>query len=157
MVIEESANLPAKEIMNPNVVSVGPNETLREISELMYKQKIGSVVVIDNDKAVGIITERDFATKIMIKPYFPDTKVSEVMSSPVIYVSPNQSVADIIDIMANREIRKIPVIDNGKIVGIVSGTEFLRLFVQTTDNDIKKIYQQYVKRIFSNWFEDWLS
>jgi len=154
MVIEESANLPAKEIMNPNVVSVGPNETLREISELMYKQKIGSVVVIDNDKAVGIITERDFATKIMIKPYFPDTKVSEVMSSPVIYVSPNQSVADIIDIMANREIRKIPVIDNGKIVGIVSGTEFLRLFVQTTDNDIKKIYQQYVKRIFSNWFED---
>ena len=154
MVIEESANLPAKEIMNPNVVSVGPNETLREISELMYKQKIGSVVVIDNDKAVGIITERDFATKIMIKPYFPDTKVSEVMSSPVIYVSPNQSVADIIDIMANREIRKVPVIDNGKIVGIVSGTEFLRLFVQTTDADIKKIYQQYVKRIFSNWFED---
>ena len=154
MVIEESANLPAKEIMNPNVVSVGPNETLREISELMNKQKIGSVVVIDNDKAVGIITERDFATKIMIKPYFPDTKVSDVMSSPVIYVSPNQSVADIIDIMANREIRKVPVIDNGKIVGIVSGTEFLRLFVQTTDDDIKKIYQQYVKRIFSNWFED---
>jgi len=153
MVIEESANLPAKEIMNPNVVSVGPNETLREISELMYKQKIGSVVVIDNDKAVGIITERDFATKIMIKPYFPDTKVSEVMSSPVIYVSPNQSVADIIDIMANREIRKVPVIDNGKIIGIVSGTEFLRLFIQTTDADIKKIYQQYVKRIFSNWFE----
>ncbi|MDH3735526.1 MAG: CBS domain-containing protein [Nitrosopumilus sp.] len=154
MVIEESANLPAKEIMNPNVVSVGPNETLREISELMNKQKIGSVVVIDNDKAVGIITERDFATKIMIKPYFPDTKVSDVMSSPVIYVSPNQSVSDIIDIMANREIRKVPVIDNGKIVGIVSGTEFLRLFVQTTDADIKKIYQQYVKRIFSNWFED---
>jgi len=154
MVIEESANLPAKEIMNPNVVSVGPNETLREISELMYKQKIGSVVVIDKDKAVGIITERDFATKIMIKPYFPDTKVSDVMSSPVIYVSPNQSVADVIDIMANREIRKVPVIDNGKIVGIVSGTEFLRLFVQTTDDDIKKIYQQYVKRIFSNWFED---
>lgn len=154
MVIEESTNLPAKEIMNPNVVSVGPNETLREISELMDEQKIGSVVVIDNDKAVGIITERDFATKIMIKSHSPDTKVSEVMSSPVIYVSPNQSVADIIDIMANREIRKVPVIDNGKIVGIVSGTEFLRLFVQTTDDDIKKIYQQYVKRIFSNWFED---
>jgi CBS domain-containing protein len=154
MVIEESSNLPAKEIMNPNVVSVGPNETLREISKLMHKQKIGSVVVIDNDKAVGIITERDFATKVMIKPYFPDTKVSDVMSSPVIYVSSNQSVADIIDIMANREIRKVPVIDNGKIVGIVSGTEFLRLFVQTTDDDMKKIYQQYVKRIFSKWFED---
>ncbi len=128
MVIEESVNLPAKELMTPTVVSVGPDATLKEVSELMDKQKIGSVVVIDNDKAVGIVTERDFATKIMIKSYLPDTKVSAVMSSPVIYVVPNQSVADIIDIMANKEIRKIPVIDNGKVVGIISGTEFLRLF-----------------------------
>jgi len=154
MVIEESVNLPAKELMTPTVVSVGPDATLKEVSELMDKQKIGSVVVIDNDKAVGIVTERDFATKIMIKSYLPDTKVSAVMSSPVIYVVPNQSVADIIDIMANKEIRKIPVIDNGKVVGIVSGTEFLRLFVRATDDDMKKAYQQYVKRIFSNWFED---
>jgi len=154
MVIEESVNLPAKEIMNPNVVSVGLNTTLKEVSELMDKQRIGSVVVIDNDKAVGIVTERDFATKIMTKSYLPDTKVSDVMSSPVIHVSPNQSVADIIDIMANREIRKVPVIDNGEVIGIVSGTEFLRLFVQATDEDMKKVYQQYVKRIFSNWFED---
>ncbi len=154
MVIEERVNLSAKELMNPNVVSVGPDTTLKEVSELMDKHKIGSVVVIDNDKAVGIVTERDFATKIMIKSYLSDTKVSDVMSSPVIHVTPNQSVADIIDIMANKEIRKIPVIDNGKVVGIVSGTEFLRLFIQATDDDMKKAYQQYVKRIFSNWFED---
>jgi CBS domain-containing protein len=154
MVIEESANLPAKELMNPNVVSVGPDATLKEVSELMGKQKIGSVVVVDNDKAVGIVTERDFATKIMTKPYLPDTKVSAVMSSPVIHVAPNQSVAEVIDIMANKEIRKIPVIDNGKVVGMVSGTEFLRLFIQATDDDMKKAYQQYVKRIFSKWFED---
>ena len=154
MVIEESVNLPAKEIMNPNIVSVGINATLKEVSELMNKQKIGSVVVIDDSKAVGIVTERDFATKIMTKSYLPETKVSDVMSYPVVYVSPNQSAADIIEIMANREIRKVPVIDNGKVVGIVSATEFLRLFVQSTDEDIKKIYQQYVKRIFSNWFEN---
>ena len=102
MVIEESANLPAKELMNPNVVSVGPDATLKEVSELMGKQKIGSVVVVDNDKAVGIVTERDFATKIMTKPYLPDTKVSVVMSSPVIHVAPNQSVAEIIDTVLSR-------------------------------------------------------
>ena len=154
MVIEESVNLPAKKLMNPNVVSVEPNTTLKEVSELMDKQKIGSVIVIEDDKAVGIITERDFATKVMIKSYSSDTKVSGVMSSPVIHVSPDQSAADIIDIMVNKEIRKIPVIDSGKVVGIVSGTEFLRLFVQATDDDMKKAYQQYVKRIYSNWFED---
>ena len=90
----------------------------------------------------------------MINSYQPDTKVSAVMSSPVIKVSPNQSVADVIDVMANNEIHKVPVIDNGNIVGIVSGTEFLRLFVQATDDDMKKVYQQYVKRIYSKWFQD---
>ena len=154
MVVEENVNLPAKDLMNPNVVSVGPNTTLKEVSELMSSHKIGSVIVVDNDSVVGIVTERDYATKIMIKPYQPDTKVSVVMSSPVIHVSPNQSAADIIDVMANNEIRKVPVLDNGKIVGIVSGTEFLRLFVQATDNDMKKVYQQYVKRIYSKWFEE---
>lgn len=154
MVIEENINLPAKDLMNPNVVTVKPDATLKEVSELMNKQKIGSVVVVDNEKVVGIVTERDYATKIMINAYQPDTKVSDVMSSPVINVSPSQSVADIIEVMANNEIRKVPVIDNEKIVGMVSGTEFLRLFVQATDQDIKKVYQQYVKRIYSKWFQD---
>ena len=90
----------------------------------------------------------------MLKPYSEDSKVSEVMSSPVIHVSSDQSVADIIDIMANKEIRKVPVIDDGKVVGIVTGTEFLRLFVQATDKDMQKAYQQYVKRVYSNWFEE---
>jgi CBS domain-containing protein len=154
MVIEERVNFPAKELMNPNVVSVGPDATLKEVAELMDEHKIGSVVVIDNDEAVGIVTERDFATKIMIKSYLPDTKVSVVMSSPVIHITPNQSAAEIIDIMANKEIRKIPVIDNGKVIGIVSGTEFLRLFIQASDDDMKKAFQQYVKRIYSKWFDD---
>ncbi len=154
MVIEQSVNLPAKDIMNPNVVSVTPDITLKEVSELMREHKIGSVVIVEDRKAIGIVTERDFATKIMTEGHLPDTKVSAVMSSPVIYVKPNQSAADIIEMMANKEIRKVPVIDDGKIVGIVSGTEFLRLFVQASDQDMRKMYQEYVKRIYSNWFED---
>ena len=154
MVIEKNVNLPSKEIMNPNVISVKPDTTLREVSELMNKHKIGSVVVIEDDKVVGIVTERDFATKIITEPYLPETKVSAVMSSPVIYVNSDQSAADIIDMMANHEIRKVPVIDNGKVVGIVSGTEFLRLFVQASDEDMRNMYQQYVKRIYSKWFEN---
>lgn len=140
--------------MNPNVVSLSPEASLKEASELMAKQKIGSIVIIDNNKPVGIITERDFATKIMLKNYSAHSKVSEVMSSPVVYISSNQSVADVIDIMANKEIRKIPVIDEGKVIGIVTGTEFLRLFIQASDEDMQKAYQQYVKRVYSKWFKD---
>ena len=154
MVEENDGNFSVKEIMNPNVVSLGPDSTLKDASELMAKQKIGSIVIIDKNDPVGIITERDFATKVMLKPYSADTKISEVMSSPVVHISSSQSVADVIDIMANKEIRKIPVIDDGNLIGIVTGTEFLRLFVQATDEDMQKAYQQYVKRVYSNWFKD---
>lgn len=154
MVQENNGNFSVKEIMNPNVVSLGSDATVKEASELMAAQKIGSIVILDKNEPVGIITERDFATKIMLKPYSADTKVSEVMSSPVVHISSNQSVADVIDIMANKEIRKVPVIDEGKVIGIVTGTEFLRLFAQATDEDMQKAYQQYVKRVYSNWFKD---
>lgn len=154
MVQENNGEFSVKDIMNPNVVSLGPEASLKEASELMAQQKIGSIVIVDGDKPVGIITERDFATKIMLKPYSAETTVSEVMSSPVVHVSSDQSVADIIDIMANKDIRKVPVIDNGKVLGIVTGTEFLRLFVQASDADLQKAYQEYVKRVYSKWFND---
>ena len=154
MVIENNETFSVKEIMNPNVVSLDPDASLKDAAELMEKQKIGSIVIVDGNKPVGIITERDFATKIMLKPYSAETKVSEVMSSPVVHIASNQSVADVIDIMANKDIRKVPVIDDGKVIGIVTGTEFLRLFVQATDEDMQKAYQQYVKRVYSNWFKE---
>ncbi len=90
----------------------------------------------------------------MLKSYSPDTKVSEVMSSPLTHISSNQSVADVIDIMANKDIRKIPVIDEGRVIGIVTGTEFLRLFVQASDEDMQQAYKQYVKRVYSQWFNE---
>lgn len=154
MVLENNGSFSVKDIMNPNVVSLGSDSTLKEASELMDKQKIGSIVIMDNEKPVGIITERDYATRVMLKPYSADSKVSEVMSSPVIHVSSEQSVAEIIDIMANKDIRKVPVIDDGKVLGIVTGTEFLRLFVQASDADLQKAYQEYVKRVYSKWFNE---
>jgi len=88
----------------------------------------------------------------MLDGHSPQTKVSDVMSSPVIHVSSDQLVAEVIELMANKEIRKVPVIDEGKVVGMITGTEFLRLFIHATDEDMKKAYQQYVKRVYSQWF-----
>ena len=76
------------------------------------------------------------------------------MSSPVIHLSSDKSVADVIDLMANKEIRKIPIVDSGRVIGIVTGTEFLRLFVQSNDKELQKIYQQYLKRVYNNWSVD---
>ena len=154
MVIQNSPRFSVKEIMNSNVVSVGPDASLKHVSELMSSKKIGSVVIVDKNALVGIITERDFATKVVLENHSGQTKVSEVMSSPVTYLSSDKSVADVIDLMANKEIRKIPVVDSGRVIGIVTGTEFLRLFIQSNDEDLQKIYQQYLKRVYNNWFVD---
>lgn len=151
MVIQKDNHFSVKEIMNTNVVTVGPDASLKHVSELMTSHKIGSVVIVDKNSPIGIITERDFATKVILENHSGQTMVSKVMSSPLIQISSDQSVADVIDMMAQKEIRKIPVIDSGKVVGIVTGTEFLRLFVQSDNEELKKVYQQYVKRVFANW------
>ncbi len=154
MVIQNTPQFSVKEIMNSNVVSVGPDASLKHVSELMSSKKIGSVVIIDKNNLVGIITERDFATKVILGNHSGQTTVSEVMSSPVIHLSSDKSVADVIDLMANKEIRKIPIVDSGRVIGIVTGTEFLRLFVQSNDKELQKIYQQYLKRVYNNWSVD---
>ena len=76
MVIEESVNLPVNQLMNPNIVSAEHDTTLKEVSKLMTKQKIGSVVVLDTGKPVGIVTGRDFATKAMTKDFLPDPRLN---------------------------------------------------------------------------------
>jgi len=154
MVIEEEEKMTVKELMTPNIVSVEPSTTIQQAAKLLEERKVGSVVVIDQGNPVGILTERDFAIKIALKSISPDTKVSEVMSSPVIHVSLSDSASTVIEKMSNNDIRKIPVFDDGEVVGIVTSTDFLRLYAKTTDEDIQKIYQAFIKRIYSKWFSE---
>ena len=147
---KEERKILVRDLMTPGVVSVDPSTTIQKVAKLMETEKIGSVVVIDDDKPVGIITERDFAVKMASDAYNSETKVSVIMSSPVIHVSPNQSVVDVIDHMSKKNIRRIPVVENGKVVGIITGTNFLRLFSRCTDKDMKNLYQRFLERIYSN-------
>jgi len=77
--------------------------------------------------------------------------VSEVMPSPVIHISSNQSVANGIVLMVNKEIRKILVTDSRKVIDIVTGATFLRLFVESNDEELQKVYQQNLEGIYNNW------
>ena len=107
----------------------------------MKTEKIGSVIVFQDRKPLGIVTDRDIAIKFATDPpYSTETKATAIMSSPVIYVSPEQPIADVIKLMAKNAIRKIPVIENGKACGIVTTTNLLRLFSTSTSEEMEEMY-----------------
>ena len=87
----------------------------------MADKNIGAVLVTSNKKLVGILSERDYARKIILKgKTSKDTKVEEIMTAQVLFVSPEQSVEDCMAIMSEKHIRHLPVIEKGELLGIIS-------------------------------------
>lgn len=104
-----------------SVVSVETNHTVMDAVRLMNTHRIGAVVVIDKETVVGIFTERDLLTRIVGKGLSPDqTRIGEVMSTPIAYCSPETEIAECGRAMTQKRIRHLPVIDNGRLSGLVS-------------------------------------
>lgn len=124
-----------KEIMVGPVVTVDDETTIYEAAKIMGEKKIGSVVVTRNSKPIGIFTERDLLTKVIATGLdMGNTKVAIAMSSPLTTVDEETPVKDAIILMAGRKIMRLPVVREGKLVGIVTGTEifnFLSFFMES--------------------------
>lgn len=104
-----------------NVWSVASNATVFEALVLMADKDIGALLVIDDGKIVGIISERDYARKIAILgKTSKDEPVREIMSESVIYVEENQSVEECMVLMINKRVRHLPVLTNGELIGLIS-------------------------------------
>lgn len=100
---------------------IGPDATVYEAVEMMAQHRVGSVLVIEGDKVLGIVTERDYARKIALMDRSSrSTKVREVMSSPVMCVPPSHTTEECMALMTKSRLRHLPVMDNGKLVGLVS-------------------------------------
>jgi CBS domain-containing protein len=106
--------------MTGAAVTDASDDTLLEAARKMWKQQTGSLLVVDGDDLVGIITERDILKAVSVGTPLDDTRISEVMSKDVITVGPGTSLREAAKAMAERWIRHLPVVDNGKLVGVVS-------------------------------------
>jgi CBS domain-containing protein len=103
------------------VHSVGANATVLDALKLMAARNIGAVLVMDRDKLVGIITERDYARKgVLAGRLAKDTPVRDTMSKNVLTVSPAHTVQQCMAMMTERQIRHLPVVESGKILGVLS-------------------------------------
>ncbi len=104
-----------------NVWSITPESTVYEALQLMAEKNIGAVLVMKNDRVAGILSERDYARKVILKGKLSkDTLVKEIMSTLVIYVNTSLNVEECMALMINKKIRHLPVIDNGRLNGIIS-------------------------------------
>ncbi|MCE5323633.1 CBS domain-containing protein [bacterium] len=110
-----------KEIMTTDVITCSPNETLMQVAQKMQSMDVGSCPVVHQDNLVGIITDRDITVRAISKGFDPaNTYVNEIMSKDPIFGSPNMSVEDACALMQDNRIRRLPVVDRGKLVGIVT-------------------------------------
>lgn len=134
--------------MTSEVVTVDASTPANEAAKMLEQKRIGAIVVTENDTPTGIVTDRDFAIKIVAYAYPFHTPVKQIMSSPLVAISPDESVWMISDLMYTRGIRKLPVIDGDKIVGIVTATDLVTQFAVCTEDDIRKMYHHSITRLY---------
>lgn len=115
-----------RKIMVDKVVTVDPSATVKKAVELMNLHDIGCLVVVHCEKPVGILTERDMLKRVIHKSRDPArTKVVAVMSKPLVTASPSMRAGDAAKLMLEKNVKKLPVVENGRLVGLVSITDLL--------------------------------
>ena len=122
------------------IISVKPNTSVYDALVLMAEKNIGAVLVTTNDQLVGILSERDYARKIILKgKTSKETKVEEIMTSQVLFVQPEQSVEDCMAIMSDKHIRHLPVLEKGELIGIISIGDVVNAVISEKEFAIKQL------------------
>ena len=115
-----------KQVMSSSVVSVDSSVTATDAAKMMEDTGVGAVVILEKNTPIGIVTDRDFAIKITAHSYPIDTPVRRIMSSPLISIDPNSDLWEASDLMSTRNVRKLPVIDDDKVVGMITSSDLVR-------------------------------
>jgi len=150
-------SLKAGVVMAMEVITIDENASVKEAADIMNQLEIGSIIATKKEKAIGIITERDLLKRIIAEgKNAKKTKVKDIMSSPLIVIAPNTDLEEAARLMFEKKIKKLAVIDQNRLVGVVSLTDIARVqpevikilqrlsATQDTPESIKKVLDSYI-------------
>lgn len=121
----DHSSILIQDIMTKALITVNCGTTALQIAKMMEQGGIGAIFVKENDNPVGIVTDRDFATKIAANNLSFDTSVDKIMSSPLVTINHNEPISAAAERMTVKKIRKLAVTENGKIIGVITSTDLV--------------------------------
>jgi CBS domain-containing protein len=120
--------------------NIAPQGTVYEALQLMSEKEVGAILVMEENKVVGIFTERDYARKVILMGKFSkDTAVGDLMTQEVLYVEPHDTIDDCMVLMTNNRVRHLPVLDNGQLAGIVSIGDLVKHIISEQESTISEL------------------
>ena len=134
---------PASQLLNDKgrkIYSVSPETMVYDAIKLMNEAKVGALLVIEDNKLVGIISERDYARRVILENRSShETPVKDIMTPDVITVAPGQSVEDCMKLMSENHIRHLPVAENGQVIGVISTMDVVSSIISERESVINHL------------------
>jgi len=149
--MKDATKITVRDVMTKSIIAVDSSITVNEAAKMMEDVKVGAVIVMEKNMPVGIITDRDFAVKIVAHAYPITTPVKQIMSTPLITIGPNESVLMVADLMSARGIRKLLVAEDDQVIGIITATDLVNQLAISTDEDIRKMYHESVIKVYAQY------
>jgi len=113
--------------------------TIKDAAKIFYEENISSLMVLENNLVIGIITEKDLISSTLVFNHKENTPVKKIMTESLVCIDSSVSIIDAANIMVEKQIHKLPVMEDGKTVGLISATDLMILFSMINEDDLKKI------------------
>ncbi|MEM2210731.1 MAG: CBS domain-containing protein [Nitrososphaerales archaeon] len=140
--------MKVKDVMSKDVVKIEANKNVLDAARLMSEKGVGCLIVVSSGKAIGIITERDLVSRVLAEPFDPSkVLVSDIMSTPLFTISSDQTLNEAAELMLKFKVRRLPVVDKGVLVGIITATDLANALANKALNEslILKAIARYSK------------
>lgn len=122
------------------VWTVSPDSTVYDALQVMADKNVGALMVLERDEVVGVFSERDYARKVILKgKASKDTLVSEIMSTELVWVRPDQTIEVCMNLMTNKRIRHLAVLDEGRLVGVISIGDVVKAIISEQEFTIQQL------------------